>query len=40
MGRTAGEIPRCEGGKTGEIVLGEEERVEPVDTALVTEVVS
>lgn len=35
MGCAAGLVARGEGGEAGEICFGEEERVEPVDSAFV-----
>ena len=40
LGRAFGLGTWSEGGQTGEVVLGEEQRVEPVYAALVTELVS
>jgi hypothetical protein len=40
VGRAASEVAWREGREACEIVFGEEKRVEPIDAALVTEVVS
>ena len=40
MGGAACEITGREGGKTCKIIFGEEQRIKPIDTALVSAVVS